>query len=886
MFDKSFEYANLSNLAFIEKIYAEYKLDPSKVDPSWVYFFEGMELASSLAKVPFHKIEKSEKSSATRFLLEWFRFYGHLYANINPLKEAKELPIHIPLAYAGCDSSDLSKTVETKGLLDEDSLNISQIISKLQRIYASNIGIELLHLSDEKKEFITSYFEKGDLDLSPEQKLEVFTLLNQSELFESYIHLKHPGQKRFSLEGGESFIPSLHALIKQASNEGTKECVIGMAHRGRLNVLTNVMGKGYQDVFVEFTPGYIPPSSEGRGDVKYHKGYVCQFNAGSAKTVRLELCPNPSHLESVDPVLEGIVKAKQIKEKQSASILPIMIHGDASLAGQGVVYEVLQMSKIDGYSTDGTIHFVINNQIGFTANPSEARSTKYCTDIAKGFEIPIFHVNGDDPESCVKVARFAAMFRARFKCDVFIDILCYRKYGHSEGDEPFFTQPALYKVIQAKDNVRNLYKAQLIKEGVITEERASFIEKEFLALLESPSEKINNQSEPEKIKTLKSPEITESRLKAITSKFCEFPKELKVNSKIERLFQERKAMVEKAEAIDWGLAEYLAYGVILSEGRSVRISGQDCRRGTFAHRHAAVVDQETEENYFPLSHLSQDQGKLYVYNSLLSEYAVLGFEYGYAQIAKEDLTIWEAQFGDFANGAQIIIDQYICSSEQKWGVRSPVTLMLPHGYEGQGPEHTSARLERFLQLAAQENMRIIMATRPAQVFHALLEQVFSDVKRPLVLFNPKGLLRFTPSLSKLLEFTESGFHKVFGDEPHLAATKVLICSGKVYYDLLSEREKRNLNDVAIIRIEQLYPLDTQGIKEHLMKFNSAKKFVWVQEEHKNMGAYFFVEPHLTQILKERGSLEYAGRDESASPATGSMALHGKEKEQFINQAFN
>lgn len=893
--DSSLPYANLANLALIEETYHRFLEDPSSVDPSWVFFFQGMEMASSLAKLPFHKEVGCEKEKTIAPLIEAYRRYGHLSALTNPLSIERRPNPYLDLQRWGFTKEDMEKEFDTCFLLSKKTEKLSLIIERLEEIYCSSIGVETAHLEEDIKKKVCSFLEKeGARLLSQEEKREILGLLNRSEMFEAFIHRKHPGQKRFSLEGGESMLPMMHTLIRKASELFVFECVIGMAHRGRLNLLTNLMGKSYADVFEEFSARYIPPASEGSGDVKYHKGYVCDFSAKGDKKVRVELCPNPSHLESVDPVLEGIVRAKQIQSSDVRGVLPLMIHGDASIAGQGVVYEVLQMSKLEGYSTFGTIHLVINNQVGFTASSSEGRSTRYCTDIAKGFNAPIFHVNGDDPEALVSVAHLAVELRQEFGCDVFIDLICYRKYGHSEGDEPMFTQPLLYKEIQNKENVRNLYKAKLLKEGVISLQQASDLEAEFVRVLEEASAAVDkilqqprSQSEQKStpIKEVSPKGLTYDQLLELTKTFCQMPGDLAINSKVQKLFADRYAAVESKQGIDWGLAEHLAFASLLKEGVRVRVSGQDCRRGTFAHRHAVVVDQHSERKYFPLSQVEKEEGLFTVYNSFLSEYGVLGFEYGYARAMPHGLTIWEAQFGDFANGAQIIIDQYIASSEQKWGERSPVVLMLPHGYEGQGPEHTSARLERFLQLCAQSNMKVVMPSKPSQVFHVLREQVHHQEQRPLILFMPKALLRYAPSLSVASEFTDSFFQKMIADKEHMEAKKLLLCSGKVYYDLNEERAKRKATDVAIIRIEQLYPFDANLFQSIISQYSKANYVFWVQEEHENMGAYQYIAPLLTENLPVNLKLCYVGRAASASPAAGSSALHQKEKEHFLNQAF-
>ncbi|MBM3192229.1 MAG: 2-oxoglutarate dehydrogenase E1 component, partial [Chlamydiae bacterium] len=628
--------------------------------------------------------------------------------------------------------------------------------------------------------------------------------------------------------------------------------------------------------------------------VKYHKGFKAKKKTRSGKTLRLELCENPSHLESVNVIAEGMVKAKQLlasQEHADALVLPVLIHGDASVAGQGVVYETLQLSNLEGYEVGGTLHIVINNQVGFTAIEEETRSSLYCTDIGKAFDCPIFHVNGDDPEACVKVAKLAVELRHKFHCDVFIELVCYRKYGHSEGDEPMFTQPKFYQIIQKKKNVRNLYKDHLLEQGYLTQEEALALENTFLQTLEEEEKDLASYKGAQKFtspqeKALTIPtSVEEKKLLELAGLFCSIPEEIQVHPKIQKLLQERLAALSTPQGIDWGLAEYLAYASLLVEGIPIRISGQDCRRGTFAHRHAVIVDQLSEKKYFPLQHLQKGQVFFHVYNSPLSEYGVMGFEFGFAQSYPKALVIWEAQFGDFANGAQIIIDQYISSAEQKWGAKNGLVLFLPHGYEGQGPEHSSARIERFLQLTSQANMQIVMPTHPAQMFHLLRIHALQKTKKPLVVFTPKAILRYGPSLSSLQDLSRGSFHEVFDDPNYTSATHLILCSGKVYYDLIEEREKRKTVHVAILRIEQLYPWPGEALKKLLAHYPHLKKYSWVQEEPRNMGAYDYICQHLREILPDNTKLCYVGRARSSSPAAGSLALHQQEKKEFLERVF-
>jgi len=899
MEQSGFGYANLSNLSFIEKLYQSYLGDASSVDPSWRYFFEGMSMAATLQGLAPSTSERISEQKGwdarSKYLIKGYREFGHLASDSSPVVEKKEPKTISQLAIEtyGFSVDDLHHLVPTYGVLPQELAPLSELLQALTERYCGKIGVEIAHVEDSRcQEFIISRVEQEFIKpLAHEEQLAILQELNHSEVFESFIHIKYPGQKRFSLEGGESLIPLLNALLLQSVQLGVESGVIGMAHRGRLNVLSNVLKKSYTQIFQEFSPGYMPNTCEGSGDVKYHKGYKNTLKIRDDKTLRLELCENPSHLESVDPVMQGVCRAKQMKlgvEK----VVPIVIHGDAALAGQGVVYETLQMSKLAGYSVGGSIHIVINNHIGFTATPEEGRSTRYCTDIAKGFGFPIFHVNGEDPEGCLRVGRLAAEIRHYFQCDVFIDVLCYRKYGHSEGDEPLFTQPSLYQKIRSKESARNLYRDRLVQLQKLSSEEVLQLEETFKKQLEAA------EAEVEKLKKVTaqlketraskrgiSTAVAESKLQELAQRFCVIPKSVQPHAKVQRLIKERLHAMESKKGIDWGLAEYLAYASLLVDNYSIRISGQDCERGTFAHRHAVILDQVTNQKYFPLQHIQASQGLFTVHNSPLSEYAVLGFEFGYAQEIEKGLTIWEAQFGDFANGAQIIIDQYIASSEQKWGVTSPLVLFLPHGYEGQGPEHTSGRMERFLQLAAQENIYIAVPSKPSQMFHLLRRHVLAPIRKPLIVFTPKAVLRYPPSLSDLQEFSVGGFQEFIPDKEHEEASRILFCSGKIYYDLIEEREKRKALDVAIFRIEQLYPLDHQALKELIARYKKARKYLWVQEEHSNMGAYEHMQRELREILSHNAQLCYVGRARSASPATGFLSLHEQEKRQILHDAF-
>ncbi len=893
------EYANLSNLSYIEGLYAEYLKDSGSVEQSWQHFFEGMALGSAL-KGP--SVEDGGSPDLRVFrMIEAYRLYGHKGAAFNPINSDLRKPGEVEelkLETLGFTKEELGQAFPTCGFLKEQTAPLFAIIDALNKTYCNSVGFEYMGMqSTEMERFFQQSIEPFfQFPLSREEKIEVLHHLNRSEILESFIHMKYPGQKRFSLEGGETLIPMLMEMIHHGSRKGVEQIVLGMAHRGRLNVLTNVLGKSYSDLFREFEKTYVPDTYEGSGDVKYHMGYSSDLSTKSGKSVHLALCANPSHLEAVDPVVEGKARAKQEQFfcGKTEPILPVLIHGDASIAGQGVVYETMQLSKLAGYQTGGTMHIVINNQVGFTAAPKETKSTPYCTDIAKSFGAPVFHVNAEDPEGAVAAMKLAIELRQKFGCDVFIELNCHRKYGHNESDEPAFTQPEVYKVIKQKQIIRNLYRDALIQEGTLSQKEADALEKEFKDSLEEALKvtqeeiKIKKAGKVKEKLSLLAPiktAIPLDRLIELAKKFTTIPSGFVLNPKLKRLMDDRVKMIsgdKSAPVVDWGMAEHLAYATLLTEGVHVRLSGQDSGRGTFSHRHAVLTDQENSKRYYPLSHLSDDQANFDVYNSPLSEYAVMGFEYGYSLSYRKALTIWEGQFGDFANGAQIVIDQFIVSAEQKWGRLSPLTLLLPHGYEGQGPEHSSARIERFLQLAANDSLYVVYPSTPAQHFHVLRRQGISELLKPLVLFTPKALLRYPPSLSMPEELANGEFQEVIDDpKAPKSAKRLIFCCGKVYYDLI-ENNKRS--DIAIVRIEQLYPLHTEKVQAILKKYSGLSECFWVQEEPQNQGAYSYIQPLLQNLLPEKLSLRYVGRDRGASTAAGTSALHSKELEKFLKEA--
>ncbi len=898
MSQETFSFANLANLPALENLYEKYLQDPRKVDSSWRSFFDGLSLGISA------KAERGgEESLDLRIheLIYAYRTYGHLMAQTNPLETQppKEVP-ELDLRQFGFSEADLERSVPTVGFLKEKEVPLKTLLDALRKTYCRTIGVEYMGLNEPKierwiQEQIEPYFE---LRLSSDQKIDILHALNKAEIFESFIHTKYVGQKRFSLEGEETMIPMLVALLEKGAEEELQEVVLGMAHRGRLNVLANILNKSYALIFHEFEDNYTPNLSEGTGDVKYHKGFRGAFQTKNGKEIKVALSPNPSHLESVDPVLEGQARALQElrgdKEKRR-EVVPILIHGDAAIAGQGVVYETVQLSHLTGYATGGTVHIIINNQIGFTTLPKDSRSTRYCTDIARAFGSPVFHVNAEDPEGCVAVAKLAITLRQTFGCDVFIDLQGYRKYGHNEGDEPTFTQPLEYQRIHGKSSIRTLYRDQLIQQGVLDAAKAEALEAEFKqglqAALESipkpaPSTgevRVAKQDLFHKMET----GVAEDRLKALAQTFCRAPDGFHIHPKIQKLLQERMAMLSSEKpAVDWGMGEHLAYATLLTDGVHVRIAGQDVRRGTFSHRHGIWIDQENAEKYFPLSHIAKDQGLFDLFNSPLSEFAALGFEFGYSLFYPNSLVIWEAQYGDFVNGGQIVIDQYLSSSEQKWNHTTNLTLFLPHGYEGQGPEHSSARLERFLQLCGEENMQVANVTTPAQLFHLLRRQGKREMKKPLVLFTPKALLRHPLCVSSLKDFTTGTFEEILDDSRSPQSIKrLLLCSGKIYYDLIAERETRNAFDIAILRIEQLYPLNRKRFQELLQKYVGFNECIWVQEEHQNMGAWEYIRPLIDEELQGKMSVKYVGRGRSAAPAAGSFALHKKQHAQLLQDAF-
>lgn len=893
----------------LEELYETFLQGPDAVDSSWKKIFENLATPES-----FKTFSGSDEKGERRVynLIQAYRTYGYLQASVNPIatqppSEADQLK----LSALGFEKQELSQLFPTCGLLPASIATLQEIIQALQQIYCGRIGFEYMGVGADVEEWLQQQLEPNGcrIALSFAEKKMILHNLSRSELFEAFLHTKFVGQKRFSLEGGETLIPMLEEALEKGSKLGAEEFIIGMPHRGRLNVLVNILRKGYRQIFSEFEAHLSLDSNEGSGDVKYHKGYSAVVTLPCGKKVFLELTANPSHLESVDPVVEGQARARQEEKRDDKreKVIPILIHGDASIAGQGVVYETLQLYKLEGYSTGGTIHIVNNNQIGFTTLPKDARSTRDCTDIARSFGAPVFHVNAEDPESAVFAIDLAIQLRQRFHIDVFINLNAYRKYGHNESDEPAFTQPLEYQLIRKKKSVREIYRDQLIQQGVLEKELGESLEAEFKTGLQSelegsqkegskaaamslPPIKIEEQQEvPQELFHPSNTAISLELLKETAQKLSQIPEGFHLHSKIEALIQQRLQMVTDSpdvKRIDWGMAETLAYATLLWEGKHIRLSGQDSRRGTFSHRHAMWVDQSSNQKYVPLKHLKEGQGSFDIFDSSLSEYAVLGFEYGYSLSYPEALVIWEAQFGDFSNGAQIIIDQYITTSEQKWGRSSGLTLFLPHGYEGQGPEHSSARIERFLQLAGDANIQVVSPTTPAQFFHLLRRQAFRQASKPLIVLTPKRLLRAPECISSPKELAEGTFQEILEDPSFSEkAERLLFCNGAIYYALAAEREKRGkLKEIAIVRFEQLYPLHINQIEKVLKRYPEVKQCFWVQDEPSNMGAWDFIRPFLQKLLPNL-PLQYAGRKRSASPAVGSHKVHEREHEAIMQAVF-
>jgi len=908
-----FSFLNAAHTAFFAELYEQYLQNPDSVEPSWRAFFQGYDFGSEnygldgeiIEGVSAQMPEYLEKEFQVIKLIDGYRMRGHLFTKTNPVRERRTYTPTLDIENFGLSENDLDTVFNAGEILGIGAQTLRQILVHLEKMYCSSIGVEYMYLRN--PEVIDWWqgklnYNDNQPSFSEDKKKYILSKLNQAVTFENFLQTKYVGQKRFSLEGGESLIPAIsNVLFYAVENYGVKECVLGMAHRGRLNTLVNIFRKPLNELFNEFD-GKDFEDENIDGDVKYHLGLTLDKTYQNGKNIKMNLVPNPSHLETVAPVAEGITRAKidSDYDGDDSKIIPIIVHGDAAIAGQGVVYEVAQMSKLNGYKTGGTIHIVVNNQIGFTTNYLDARSSTYCTDIAKVTLSPVMHVNADDAEAVVHAVEMALDYRMRYKKDVYIDLLGYRKYGHNEGDEPRFTQPKLYKNISKHPNPFKIYSEKLIKENTVDKAYVNNIVSEFKQTLESEYEKSKeadsskvrefmqdrwNGFERKGIEAMLESEETgyaEERLKEISKVVSTVPEGVKFLRKAERILEGRYKMVFESDALDWGMAETLAYGSLLEEGYNVRISGQDVERGTFSHRHAILRDENSEDRINLLNTNPDNKGEMYIYNSLLSEYGVLGFDYGYAMASPNTLTIWEAQFGDFSNGAQIIFDQYLSAAEDKWKSQNGIVVLLPHGYEGQGSEHSSARIERYLQLCGKDNMVVADCTTPANMFHLLRRQMKRDFRKPLIVFTPKSLLRHPKAVSSISELATGKFQEVIDDtiEPK-NVKKLVFCTGKFYYDLLEERETLGRDDIALVRIEQLFPLRLDLIQKAIDRYPNVERYVWAQEEPKNMGAW----THMSQRM-DLVKLEVCSRPYNSVPAPGSSTRDKRRQRRVINEVFD
>ncbi|HET8886339.1 MAG TPA: 2-oxoglutarate dehydrogenase E1 component [Salinimicrobium sp.] len=912
-----FSFLNAAHTSYFADLYDQYLQFPDSVEPSWRAFFQGFDfgMEQNPTSINFDPNNLPDKAVMCEDvfnefrvvkLIDAYRTRGHLFTRTNPVRERRKYAPTLEKENFGLSDHDLEKTFNAGEILGMGVSTLKDIIAHLEKVYCQSIGIEYMYMREPKEvNWIQDKLNVNENhpNFSAEQKKHILKKLNEAVSFENFLHTKYVGQKRFSLEGGESLIPALDAIIERAADLGVGDFVMGMAHRGRLSTLTNIFGKSAKDIFSEFD-GKDYEQDIFDGDVKYHLGWTASRKTDNGKEINLNIAPNPSHLETVGAVVQGIARGKQDRRYKSeySKVLPIVVHGDAAIAGQGIVYEIIQMAQLDGYKTGGTIHIVINNQIGFTTNYLDARSSIYCTDVAKVTSSPVLHVNADDAEAVVHAVLFALDFRMQFGKDVFIDLLGYRKYGHNEGDEPRFTQPKLYKAISKHKNPRDLYAEKLISQKVIEDNYLSKLEEDYKQALEESLENSRKeevtiitpimQDEWEGLKYVQEDEMMKEvdttfnieKLTELAKVITKLPKDKKFLRKIERLIEARHKMFFEDNQLDWAMGELLAYATLLSEGYHVRISGQDVERGTFSHRHAVIKSEDSEEEIVLLNNLEADQGAFNIFNSLLSEYAVVGFDYGYAMASPKTLTIWEAQFGDFSNGAQIMIDQYISAAEDKWKLQNGLVMFLPHGYEGQGAEHSSGRMERYLQLCASDNMFIADCTTPANMYHLLRRQMKVDYRKPLIIFTPKSLLRHPQAISTKEEFANGSFQMIIDDEKADVEKikSVVFCTGKFYYDLFEAREEQNRDDVALVRIEQLFPLPSDKIKEVIKKYKNADDVVWAQEEPRNMGAY----SHLLLHLEETKSWRVCSRKFYGAPASGSSVRFKKRHAKVIESVFN
>jgi 2-oxoglutarate dehydrogenase E1 component len=915
-----FSFLNAAHTAFFADLYEQYLQNPDSVEPSWRSFFQGFdfgqanfgseEMAQQITDGNFscdHVAEKIQKEFNVLRLIDGYRTRGHLFTKTNPVRDRRTYSPTLALENFDLSSSDLNTVFDAAKMLNMKPSTLADIVKHLESVYCQSIGVEYMYIREPQViEWIKNRLDVNDNqpNFDGDQKKNILRKLNEAVSFETFLHAKYVGQKRFSLEGCEAAIPALDALIEAAAEKGVEQFVMGMAHRGRLNVLANIFGKNTQNIFSEFDGKDYDDNMHFDGDVKYHLGLTSDRLTDSGKKINLNLAPNPSHLETVGAVIEGIARAKQDRNHPNdiSKVLPIAVHGDAAIAGQGIVYEIIQMAKLDGYKTGGTIHLVINNQVGFTTNYLDARSSTYCTDIAKVTLSPVLHVNADDPEAVVHAMLFALDYRMEFGGDVFIDLLGYRKYGHNEGDEPKFTQPILYKAISKHKNPRDIYAEKLKQSGVIDANYVKELEAKYKAKLDENLEESRKKdltvitpfmqnvwkgfeqvSDDEMLKKVNTT-FDKKELTAIAKTICELPSDKKFINKIVKIIKDRNNMYFENDNLDWAMGELLAYGSLLKEGFDVRISGQDVERGTFSHRHAVVKVEDSEEEVVLLNDIKDKKGNFYIYNSHLSEYGVVGFEYGYALASPNTLTIWEAQFGDFSNGAQIMIDQYISAGEDKWNNQNGLVFLLPHGYENQGAEHSSARMERYLQMCAKHNMYIADCTTPANFFHLLRRQMKSTFRKPLIVFTPKSLLRHPEAVSKIEELTNGQFQEIL-DDPNAKdkkAIKTLVfCTGKVYYDIIAKREELGRGEVAVVRLEQIFPLAVDQIKEIIASYPNVDDYVWAQEEPKNMGAYGFMLMNFDLV-----KLRLASPKAYSAPASGSYERSKRRQANAIAMVFD
>jgi 2-oxoglutarate dehydrogenase E1 component len=901
-----FSYLNAADPALVDEQYRKFLENPESVDESWRQFFDGFEFAQKhypAGKKSEEAVYPSEFKVIN--LINGYRQRGHLFTKTNPVRTRRKYTPTLDLENFGLIADDLSRTFEAGHEIGIGKATLQQIVDHLQQTYCQSVGAEFYYIrTPEIRLWLQSKMEqsKNTYPFTLDDRRYIYRDLARAVLFEKFIHKKFPGQKRFSLEGAESLISALDAIMEKGAQLGTSEFVIGMAHRGRLNVLANILRKPYRDIFSEFK-GMKYDDETLLGDVKYHLGYTVERLTTQGKKVKLTLAPNPSHLEAVDPVVEGIVRARADHDYKGDfnRIAAILIHGDASIAGQGVVYEVIQMSQLQGYKTGGTIHLVVNNQLGFTTNYLDARSSTYCTDVAKVVQSPVFHVNGDDVEAIVATIQLAMEFRARFQRDVFLDILCYRKYGHNEGDEPRFTQPILYSIIEKHPSPMEIYRKQLLDNGLLEPSFFDEMEVNIMNHLDKnleESKKIEvahissffgdvwkniRKAKPQDFDASPDTSVSLDTLQRIGRRIAHVPEGENYFRKLVKLQETRMEMIDKTAVLDWAMGELLAYGTLLEEGFPVRISGQDSIRGTFSHRQAVLKIEDSEKEYYPLSHISDKQARFEIYNSPLSEYGVLGFDYGYSLASPDVLTIWEAQFGDFANVGQVIFDQFLSSAEDKWNVMNNLVVYLPHGYEGQGAEHSSGRIERYLILSAEYNMQVANVTTPANLFHLLRRQMHREFRKPLIVFTPKSLLRHPRCISTLSDLAAGGFREVIDDHaanPDLIK-KVVFCTGKIYYDLQEEKEKLNAKDTAIVRIEQLHPFPISQVRKIMAKYSKSNDSLWTQEEPANMGAWTFIFQQMQEFM-----LRLVARPASGSPATGSPEFHELRQRKIIEKTFS